>query len=114
MQIVNTSLQCRTFGSGVELVRPKVCFCEGCIYGKQHKFPLKQLTKRLVRFLKHKDDVLSCFEEMVNMCKNKVGNNVQRLRVGIGSEFMNSHFKEYLCSKGIVLETTAPYLPEQH
>ncbi|KAJ8868891.1 hypothetical protein PR048_030432 [Dryococelus australis] len=105
--------------SGVELVRHKYFFCEGCIYGKQYKLPFKQVTKKVgkagglihydvcgpmpeqsvkgcrnfdlfkddyssfkfVRFFKHKNEVLSFFEEVVNICKNKFGNNVQRLRV---------------------------------
>lgn len=69
---------------------------------------------RFVRFLMHKSDVLLQFKYFVNLCRNKFGHNVQRLRVDNGTEFVNTQFHEYLCSNGIVLEKTAPYSPEQN
>ncbi|KAJ8896154.1 hypothetical protein PR048_001497 [Dryococelus australis] len=74
--------------SMVKQVRPKDFFCGGCIYGKvQYSSLFKDdySSCKFVRFLKHKNEVLGCFEQVVNMYKNKFGYNEQRLRVDNGS-----------------------------
>lgn len=127
-------------------------FCEGCQYGKQHRFPFNQkeykATKpaeliysdicgpmsvqsvgganyfilmkddfsgfRTVNFLKHKSDALEAFQNFVQMCENKFGHQVKALRVDNGTEYINLCFNDFLHKKGIQLETTAPYTPQQN
>lgn len=40
--------------------------------------------------------------------------SIRALRLDNVREYLNHHVKEYLTSKGIQLETTAPYIPEQN
>ena len=69
---------------------------------------------RAVFFIKHKDETLECFKEFCRLSKNKLGNSVKILHVDNGREYCNNQFKVFLSQKGIELETTAPYTPEQN
>lgn len=69
---------------------------------------------RSVYFIKHKSDVLDCFRKFVEVCKNQHGYPVKVLRSDNGTEFVNRDFKQFLSSKGIQHETSAPFTQEQN
>lgn len=69
---------------------------------------------RYVYFMKHKSDVFERFKEFERAIANKFERTMKVLRIDNGTEYCNSAMKEYLISKGIKLETTAPYTPEQN
>lgn len=49
----------------------------------------------------------------MSVCENKHSTTVKALRVDNGREFINHDFKDILHKKGIELEPSAPYTPEQ-
>lgn len=69
---------------------------------------------RHVYFIKHKSDVFDRFKEYERMITNKFGRPMKVLRSDNGREYCNGNMKDYLTSKGIRLETSAPYTPEQN
>ena len=69
---------------------------------------------RVVFFIKHKDETLECFKEFCRLSRNKFGNSVKILHVDNGRKYCNNQFKVFLSQRGIKLETTAPYTPEQN
>ncbi|KAJ8887025.1 hypothetical protein PR048_013239 [Dryococelus australis] len=86
------------------LVSLSIVTCvDQCLFHQYEEFS----GYRFARFLKQ-------FKHVVNLCENKFGHNVKRLRVDNDTKFVNSLFQEYLYSNGIVIEKTAPYSPEQN
>lgn len=69
---------------------------------------------RHVYFLKHKADVLYRFIEFERMLSNKFGRSIKTLRADNGCEYCNKKMREYLASRGIKMENTAPYTPAQN
>ncbi|KMQ88473.1 gag-pol polyprotein [Lasius niger] len=69
---------------------------------------------RYVYFLRHKSDVLDCFKEYEQMISNKFGRTMKILRADNGREYCNAEVRKYLSSKGITMQNTAPYTPEQN
>lgn len=69
---------------------------------------------RYVFFLKHKSDVFERFKEFDTMVRNQRGKQIRVLRADRGTEFQNINMKTYLAKSGIVLETSAPYTPQQN
>lgn len=69
---------------------------------------------RCIYFMKHKSDVLEKFKEYEAMVRNKFGHSIKILRVDNGKEFINSAMMDFMISHGILLETTAPYTPQQN
>lgn len=69
---------------------------------------------RVVSFMKHKSDSLTCFQQFAQMCKNKFNESIKILHCDNGTEYINNEFKTFLSKSGITLETTAPYTPEQN
>lgn len=69
---------------------------------------------RQIYFLKHKSDVVERFREFNNQIANKFGRNIKVLKVDNGKEYCNDNMYSYLRSKGICMENTAPYTPEQN
>ena len=67
-----------------------------------------------VYFLKYKSEVLSKFEEYVNMVQNATGLKVQNLRTDNGGEYVSSDFTKFCVSKGIFHQFTNPHTPEQN
>ena len=67
-----------------------------------------------VYFLKSKSEVLSKFEEYVNMVENATGQKVQNLRTDNGGEYVSKNFRKFCASKGIFHQFTNPYAPEQN
>lgn len=69
---------------------------------------------RIVYFIRHKYDVIEKFKEFVNLLENKFQRRIKTLRVDNGREYCNEQMSRYLRIKGINLETTAPFTPEQN
>lgn len=69
---------------------------------------------RYVYFIRHKADVYDRFREFERLIHNKFGRTMSTLRTDNGKEYRNARITEYLTKRGITLETTAPYTPEQN
>jgi hypothetical protein len=69
---------------------------------------------RYVYFMRHKSDVFERFKEFERAIANKFERTLKVLRVDNGTEYCNLPMQQYLISRGIKLETTAPYTPEQN
>lgn len=69
---------------------------------------------RFVYFLRHKSDVYERFVEFERLIANKFGHTIKTLRTDNGLEYRNARMDEYRKKKGITLEATAPYTPEQN
>jgi len=67
-----------------------------------------------VYFLKHKADVFDQFVEFERMLVNKFDRLVKTLRADNGTEYCNKKLRNYLASRGIKMENTAPYIPAQN
>ena len=64
--------------------------------------------------IKHKHEVglhLINFHEMV---KTQFGKDIKRIRCDNGGEFISIKMFDFYAKKGIVLETTCPYTPQQN
>lgn len=72
------------------------------------------LCFRTVYFLKHKSDTFKYFKEFETAFYNKLKYHIKILRYDNGTEFCNEKMLEYLSSRGIKLETLAPYVHEQN
>lgn len=69
---------------------------------------------RVVYFIRHKSDVYERFKEFERLVNNKFGRTMKTLRTDNGTEYRNEKMNEYMKKRGITLETTAPYTPEQN
>lgn len=69
---------------------------------------------RLVYFIKHKSDVFERFKEFEKMIVTKFGKTMRILHTDNGTEYCNIEMRAYLSPKGITMENTAPYTPEQN
>lgn len=68
----------------------------------------------VVYLLESKTDVPKHLKEYMEMVNAQFGHGVSRLRCDNGKEFMNSEIMEYCRSKGICIEPTVPYTPENN
>ena len=69
---------------------------------------------RWVYFIRHKSDVFEKFKELERKIFNKFNRAMSFIRSDNGKEYCNDNFHEYLISKGIEHQTTAPYAPEMN
>lgn len=69
---------------------------------------------RAVYFLRHKSDTFERFKKFENAFNNKFEYRIKTLKCDNGTEFCNNQFREHLISRGIKLETSAPYTPQQN
>lgn len=69
---------------------------------------------RYVYFLKQKSNVYECFKDFEKLVHNQRGKSMLVFRVDRGTEFINEHMKKYLRNRGIFLETSAPFTPQQN
>lgn len=69
---------------------------------------------RHVYFLRHKDDTFEKFKEFERLIFNRFGRRIKTVRSDNGSEFRNERMSSYMTSRGITLETSAPYIHEQN
>lgn len=64
--------------------------------------------------LERKSDAAIKLKQLLTLLENQVDGRVQRLRCDNGSEYMNKELKDFCNSKGIKMETTVRYTPEQN
>ena len=69
---------------------------------------------RYVYFLKHKSDVYDVFKKFERLIYNKFNRSMKVLHTDNGREYCNRLMSKYLSERGIKLETTAPYTPQQN
>lgn len=69
---------------------------------------------RVVYFLKNKSEVFLRFKEFESLLYNKFQRSMQRLRIDNGREYLSTEMQQHLREKGVVVEATAPYSPEQN
>lgn len=69
---------------------------------------------RYVFFLQHKSDVYEKFKEFDRMVENKFGRRLQVLHTDNGREYCNHDMRQYLKMRGIRMENSAPFTPEQN
>ena len=67
-----------------------------------------------VYFLKHKNEALDAFKDWLVMVENETGRKLKIWHCDNGGEFINAAFLALLKERGIQLETTSPYTPEQN
>lgn len=69
---------------------------------------------RHVYFIRHKSDVFDRFQEYEQLVSNKFSRTIKTLRTDNGLEYCNEKMQKYLKTKGIVMENTTPYTPQQN
>lgn len=69
---------------------------------------------RHVYFVRHKSDVFDRFREYEQLVSNKFGRAMKTLRADNWLEYCNEKMRKYLTAKGILMENTAPYNPQQN
>lgn len=67
-----------------------------------------------VYFLRHKSDTFERFKEFENAFYIKFEYCIKTLRCDNGTEFCNKQLEEYLASRRVKLETSAPYVHQQN
>ena len=68
----------------------------------------------MVQPIARKSDAATAVQSALNMLENQIDLRTKRLRCDNGSEYINAALKAYCDSKGIKLETTVRYTPEQN
>ncbi|KAI5731455.1 hypothetical protein M8J77_010194 [Diaphorina citri] len=68
----------------------------------------------VIYLLESKSDVPKHFKEYIEMVTAQFYHGVSRLRCDNGKEFMNKEIMDYCKSKGIQIEPTIPYTPENN
>lgn len=68
----------------------------------------------VVRVLKTKDEVKSFIIDTFTMLENQIDSTVKRVRTDNGREYVNHTLQAFYKHKGIHVETTVPYTPEQN
>lgn len=69
---------------------------------------------RFVYFMKHKDEVLKNFINLIKRVKTATGRNIKVLRSDNGGEYRNAKFKDIVAANGIDHQFSAPRTPEQN
>lgn len=68
----------------------------------------------LAQPIARKSDAATAVQDALIMLENQTGVRVKRLRCDNGTEYINANLKAFCTSKGIKLETTVRYTPEQN
>jgi hypothetical protein len=66
-----------------------------------------------ISFLKFKSEAAGSFQELIRKIQGETGNLVRVLRTENGGEWSSHEFADWLNSKGICHETSAPHTPEK-
>lgn len=64
-------------------------------------------------FIKHKSDVSEHLKLFDTLIRNQFGHSMKVLRVDNGREYLND-IKNYVHARGIQMQCTAPYSPQQN
>lgn len=76
---------------------------------------LDEYTKlSVVQPLPRKSDAAAALKDIITQLENMADCKVQRLRCDNGSEYINDSLKSFCSNKGISLETSVRYTPEQN
>lgn len=67
-----------------------------------------------VYLLKSKDEVFNCFLAFFKVLQNQFGVKIKTIRSDNGTEFVNSHMKNFCITEGILHQTTCAYTPQQN
>jgi transposase InsO family protein len=67
-----------------------------------------------VYIMRHKDEVLKCFQEFCALVKNQFNTQVQMIRTDNETEYVNKEFSAFLSRNGILHQTTCPDTPPQN
>lgn len=68
----------------------------------------------VIYLIQSKSDVFKCFREYEEMATAQFGSKISKLRTDLGSEYFSNEQKMYYKSKGIQLESTVGYTPQQN
>jgi len=68
----------------------------------------------VVYFICAKSDVLECFQTYIAMAEAHFDSTISRLRCDNGGEYVGQRFMEFCRMKGIQMEFTVPYTPQQN
>lgn len=64
--------------------------------------------------IKGKDEVYDKFREFVSMVQAKFNEKISKLRCDNGGEYVSNNFKNFCRERGIILDYTVPYTPQQN
>ena len=67
-----------------------------------------------VYLISHKSDALDCFKQYTNLVENQLNVKIKTLRTDRGCEYLSDQFKSFCDEKGIALQLTIPYTPQQN
>jgi hypothetical protein len=67
-----------------------------------------------IYMLKHKSEVLRCFQDFHILVSNQFNAKVQIICIGNGKEYVNNEFMSYTSDHGIIHQTTCPSTPPQN
>lgn len=66
-----------------------------------------------IYILKHKNEVLKCFQDLHKLVANQFDARIRVIRTDNGTEYVNNEFRSYLSGQGIIHQTTCPGTPPQ-
>ena len=86
------------------------------IQGSRYCMPIIDEHSRFVTiyFMSSKDMAADLILECISMYENTTGNKPQTIQTDNGGEFTSNYLRNRLKEKGIRLQTTVPYSPEQN
>lgn len=67
-----------------------------------------------VYLMESKDQTSACIKDYIEMAKTQFSRKLKIIRSDRGGEFVNKHLQNYLRSKGIRMQLTAAYSPQQN
>ena len=67
-----------------------------------------------IYILKHKNEVLKCFQDFHKLVANQFDARIRVIRTDNGTEYVNNEFRSYLSDQGIIHQTTCPGTPPQN
>lgn len=67
-----------------------------------------------IRLVKNKSEVAATVKQVLNLMENLGDNKIKAIRTDNGSEYVNNDLQGFLKDKGIEIQTTMPYTPEQN
>lgn len=100
------------------LVHSDVCGPISPITSEGHKYFVTFIDDfsnfTIVYLLKAKSEVTECFQEYYDMTGNMFGQFVSKLRCDNGGEYVAQELIDFCRKKGVILDYTVPYTPEQN